>query len=321
MKPTQKRSLPVAEMFQEALRLHHANKFSEAEKLYRAILVKQPKHADALCMIGVILGQVGQIAAGIPYLEKAVAIDSTVADYHSYLADAYRSVHRPEAAIRHYRKVLELSKGHAKIHSNLGAMLESAGDMEGAIEQYNLALAIKPDAVKPHFMLADARRYDLGDPLFEKIEKLLQQPDLSVMNQAHLHFALAKMFDDCNEYEQAFKHAKIANELQPVIFHGKAMVDLVARVIKVFDVAFFKARPDFGRPSELPVFVVGTPRSGKSLTEHILSRYPGVVAVGERKDLGKAVENAPESLRTSRKYPEWIPIVDQTLSRDRKSVV
>jgi hypothetical protein len=90
---------------------------------------------------------------------------------------------------------------------------------------------------------------------------------------------------------------------------------MVARVIKVFDAAFFQARPDFGRPSELPVFVVGTPRSGKSLTEHILSRYPGVVAVGERKDLGKAVENAPESLRTSRKYPEWIPLVDQTLSR------
>src|SRR5690606_21627461 len=37
-----------------------------------------------------------------------------------------------------------------------------------------------------------------------------------------------------------------------------------------------------GNPSEVPVFIVGMPRSGTTLTEQILARHAQVLGIGER---------------------------------------
>jgi hypothetical protein len=54
-----------------------------------------------------------------------------------------------------------------------------------------------------------------------------------------------------------------------------------------------------GEVSQRPVFIVGMPRSGTSLTEQVLSRHPGIRAMGEQTILGEVLRNlivqAPES--------------------------
>jgi hypothetical protein len=52
-------------------------------------------------------------------------------------------------------------------------------------------------------------------------------------------------------------------------------------MIDVFNPAMLKALPPLGDPSDLPVFVVGMPRSGTTLIETMLSRHPDVLALGE----------------------------------------
>ena len=43
----------------------------------------------------------------------------------------------------------------------------------------------------------------------------------------------------------------------------------------------FKARRGAGDPSEVPVFIVGMPRSGTTLVEQILASHPNVFGAGE----------------------------------------
>jgi len=65
-------SLDVA--LRQAVAHHQAGRLQEAEQLYRAILQVQPRHAEANHNLGTIACQVGQHAAGLPYLQTALSI-------------------------------------------------------------------------------------------------------------------------------------------------------------------------------------------------------------------------------------------------------
>jgi protein O-GlcNAc transferase len=69
--PHQTLSLDAA--LQQAISHHQAGRLREAEQLYRAILQVQPLQAEANHNLGVIACQVGQHAAGLPYLKTAVS--------------------------------------------------------------------------------------------------------------------------------------------------------------------------------------------------------------------------------------------------------
>lgn len=54
----------------------------------------------------------------------------------------------------------------------------------------------------------------------------------------------------------------------------------------MFTPSLFAQSRDWGDPSELPVFIVGMPRSGTSLVEQIAASHPDVFGAGELRDVG-----------------------------------
>ena len=54
----------------------------------------------------------------------------------------------------------------------------------------------------------------------------------------------------------------------------------------MFDADFLATRQGFGDDSEVPVFIVGMPRSGTTLVEQIAASHPAVFGAGERDDIG-----------------------------------
>jgi hypothetical protein len=117
---------------------------------------------------------------------------------------------------------------------------------------------------------------------------------LSKDDAGGFHFILAGLCDRNGEYDRAFSHYRRANELKAQDFrqknrafdrqrHGRNIDDIIA----TFDRSFFERVSSFGLATEVPVFVVGMPRTGSTLVEQILSSHPQVVAAGERKDLGE----------------------------------
>ncbi|MFA7241735.1 MAG: tetratricopeptide repeat protein [Sulfuricellaceae bacterium] len=79
-------SLDVA--LQQAVAHHQAGRLQEAEQIYRAILDVQPNQASANHNLGVLAGQVGQHAAGLPYLQAALAADPLRGEYSLSYAGA-----------------------------------------------------------------------------------------------------------------------------------------------------------------------------------------------------------------------------------------
>jgi hypothetical protein len=105
-----------------------------------------------------------------------------------------------------------------------------------------------------------------------------------------LHFGLAQVLDARGEYAEAAEHLDRGNALQlsegrkcGQEYDPKAHEFLVTRMITVCTPDFFERVRGFGLESEIPVFIVGLPRSGTTLVEQILASHSQVFGAGEIK--------------------------------------
>jgi hypothetical protein len=73
-----------------------------------------------------------------------------------------------------------------------------------------------------------------------------------------------------------------------VRYDEAAELSSFAAIAKRFTPEAMQALQGSGDPSELPVFVVGMPRSGSTLVEQILAAHPKVLGAGELGDFGVA---------------------------------
>src|SRR5215510_3542561 len=67
-------------------------------------------------------------------------------------------------------------------------------------------------------------------------------------------------------------------------------------MIATFDPAKLKQFRRGSDRSELPIFIVGMPRSGTSLVEQILASHPQVFGAGELPDIGQMLLTLPAAL-------------------------
>ena len=104
---------------------------------------------------------------------------------------------------------------------------------------------------------------------------------------------MAKAYEDVGELDTAYKYYENAGRLQTSLTpyqHGSAVSVLAMTRDRV-------GRPtyeNFPLPrcnSDKPLFVLGMPRSGTSLTEQVLSSHPDIFGAGELKLLHRVLDN------------------------------
>src|ERR1700733_2143309 len=98
----------LEDLFQRALALHQAGQFHEAEKLYKQIVVKEPRRAEVLHFLGILAGQQGDYEAAFSWLFAALKQEPDSATFHNSLGNVYRQAGQIELAIEQYRAALQL---------------------------------------------------------------------------------------------------------------------------------------------------------------------------------------------------------------------
>ena len=142
--------------FAEALALQEAGQFAEAASLYRAILDRDPNHADSLHLLGLITAEQSDPEAGIVMIRRAMAIQPGRAVYHHSLGLGYHRLGRMEDAACEYRTAAALLPNAAEIQSNLATALRTLGRHREAIEHYRRAVALAPGRPDTWYNLANA---------------------------------------------------------------------------------------------------------------------------------------------------------------------
>jgi TolB-like protein len=160
----------------------------------------------------------------LPYLEEAVARDSTFALAWSALADAYtlgmsyralelpadEGYHRGEAAAV---RAVELDPGLAEAHAALGAArLWGAWDVEAAERSLRQALALNPNLAQAHNWLGDV--LIARARLEEALESFRRARDLDPFSPL-MHRDVARILMYLGRCEEAVSAARTALELDP----------------------------------------------------------------------------------------------------------
>lgn len=191
---------------ERALQLQQTNQVEDAIQLFKKILSRYPKQADALHGLGLCYIQKKDFIRGLNYLTQAVVQAPTIPAFHNNLANAYKVTGQLDLAKTHYLEALRLKSPYSEAHNNLGSIHYLQGDYEKAIIQFKKALRINPNLWDAHFNLANCYiKKDLFLDAKPHLENVLTlRPDhLGAINNLAILYCLLKQFDKAKPLLQA----------------------------------------------------------------------------------------------------------------------
>jgi tetratricopeptide (TPR) repeat protein len=290
----------------------------EAASSYRQALVTDPSLVDALNGLGNMLRDLGERRQAVPLFHRAIELDPLRADSHANLgavlfeihrvdealasfnqalalkpdctsallglALAFRQQRQPEAAEASCQAALAVDPNYVEAVALLGELRADRGQFAEAEVQFQRAIHLHPDYAPGYSSIATHRRMTIDDTIWLKGAQSLAAKPLPLAHAIGLQYALGKYHDDLSQYELAFDHYTQANRSSKRLGSSYDRGQLTVRVdqiIRSFDAGYMQRIGGPANGSELPVYIVGMPRSGTSLAEQILASHPSVYGAGE----------------------------------------
>jgi tetratricopeptide (TPR) repeat protein len=271
--------------------LRDLKRYDKAVARYRLILAINPRHAEAYYHLALTYIEMDREEEAIPLLRKSLALRPGMQEARLSLAGLLEEEGDIEEAVELFKEVLDKIPGHQGALNNLGNLLKTLGRMEEAKDYYNRAIEKNPAAASAYYNLSRAKKGVGDEEEIRVMEEMLDKPETGRDQKVSLHFALGKHYDDIGQFETAFHHFEQGNILdergEP--FNAAVHSAVVDRLINVFRPSFLQQRAGVGSESELPIFILGMPRSGTTLVEQILATHPDVYGAGELKYVGDLV--------------------------------
>jgi predicted TPR repeat methyltransferase len=139
-----------------ALKHHRSGRLQKAKALYRKILKVDPRNADALHMLGLLLHQQNDHEAAIRLFSRAIEYGPESTEVYTNLGSALQSCNRIDEAIAAFRQAIKINPDYALAHNNLGNALREAGEKDEAIASFRNAIGLNPNYALAHYNLGNA---------------------------------------------------------------------------------------------------------------------------------------------------------------------
>ena len=215
-----------------------------------------------------------------------------------------------DGALAHFEKAIQLNPDYGEANNHYGIALKSVGRLDDAKKQFEKTLERNEKAFGAYSNLADLQKFTPKTKLLKKMEKLMKEAeDPDTERYMALHFALGKAYDDSAQYDKAFSHFARGTKLKraKLDYKEKETQQFFEDIKAAFPASVFgKDRPWEGNPTEKPVFVLGMPRSGSTLTEQIISSHPQAFGAGEIKTLARSIGQLRSKFPNVPRYPAMI---------------
>ena len=264
----------------------------------------EPDRPDAQCSLANVVLERGDTQTAINlYLDIQKKYPEHCPAYIG-LSNAYWDDGNAEEAVSTAYQAVDLKPEDASVKVHLARILASAGDVSTANTINREALSLQPKCIPALVNLALNLRGKLPEEDAKFMEQLLASDRTRRGHQIALHFGLAHYYDGCQRYAEAATQCAQGNAqyIQHQQNRGwdydadkdaERYAQFIDQIMAHFSPDFFDRTRDMGSPSAAPVFVVGMPRSGTTLTEQILASHPLVFGAGERPFAARGFHSLP----------------------------
>jgi tetratricopeptide (TPR) repeat protein len=314
------------------------NQHAEAIPVFEAALSLDSNYVDCLNNLAMSLKEVDRIEHALGVIEHAITIDATkslsynnkgdlllrATNYEEAkaafdkaisldgnivakinLSTALKQLGDEHAARDALQEVLAQEENNSEAHNHLGVLLEQMGDTDLAATHFRLALKHTPNHASSFYQLSKLKDHPLLPQEIEKIESLLGDSQLPDIFRASLLFSLAWEYEYRKEYLKSidyFIEAQAVKARRSPYVQSDTLLH-VEKSQQVFPVTW-RASREMQDDLPVPIFIVGMPRSGTTLTEQIIASHSDITGAGEVVFASDMLRQASEM--TGKAFPESI---------------
>jgi tetratricopeptide (TPR) repeat protein len=272
--------------------LNALGRYSQAGKVLRRYLELAPDSATGWTWLGASFQFRGRFDDAEACYRRAIEQDPHSPDARSNLGKLMQAQGNPREAGECFRAALDMQPDHPQALSGMATWLDNRGCYDEALDLLNNSEGPEASADTAAIKARLLGKLDRHAEARSILERVLAEPALPREGRVQLRFTLARILDRTGDYENAMRYVDEANVLRLEDFGpdvaGKdlaALEQVVGELERCFSRSAMADFPRSGCESETPLFILGMPRSGKSLVEQILCSHPAVQGAGELTDI------------------------------------
>lgn len=239
----EKRPHEVKDLFETAYGYHVKGDYPKAEETYKQIIRLEPRHSNALNLLGTICLERGEYDNALDLIRKAVKAYPMGAMFHNNLGNVFRKMGMVQDAEKAYREALRVAPDNVAANNNLGIVLHEQGNMDGAIDYFEKAHRQDPGFAPAFYNLGrvfcEQGRIDTS--LWAYREALKINPDF---HSAYSNLLYTLHFSDTSEPEKIFnEHRNWAKTFAEPNYPANQVYDTGKDPLKTLRVGYVS--PDF----------------------------------------------------------------------------
>lgn len=311
----------ASQLISQAERVAGLGDYFAAEDLCQQVLKRNPREAEALALMGQIAYNKGLADDAEQWLDKALRIKPRMIKALLYHGLVKARQGRYADAVTSYEKILRRHPGHAYAVSGLAHALMLQGEKDRARELLQPFVDEGREDAGMAYIFATLE-INAGRPerALEITARNLGRTGLAPDARRKLHIATGKAHEKTGAYDEAFEAYTSGWKVYDIHFDARDHVARVDQTIELFTPERLARLPRAGERSDLPIFVVGMPRSGSTLVETIIDAHPRATGAGELNMVYELADKLNLRINSSLPYPACILDMVQAdadeLSRD-----
>ena len=275
-----------------AAALQGARRMPEAAQAWREIINLKPDRAESYSQLGAQLVELGLLDEALYCHDRAIALQPENPILHCGKGAALLRLYYGERAEASFRRAIEISPTSKEGWAGLSWALRLLGRFEKADECLDRLREIDPADIRAVRHVPATGGQPHGPEEIEELIALCDNPQSKANDRITAGFALGRLLHDSGRYDEAFARYSAANLLARENWPAKADSFDIDAFSTSMNALIASNTPESiaeavntGNISEMPVFIVGMPRSGTTLVEQICASHSRVLGAGERNDI------------------------------------
>ena len=293
---------------------HELNDLPNAERHARQAMALNPFNAQAHNLLGMIHLKIQHPEEAEFHFRELLLLHEPLSPISANLASAYKIMGRLDEAETFFRYCTRLDPANIDGWIGWARMEEARRDIPRARELLEKAEAVNADhpavAITRSVLLRREQRYE------EALDALDARERSDMLAQPAYQYERGEVLDRLGRYDAAFASFAIANRLVIESGRGQYEADKQAATVDKLKAFFVRDRiapivENLAPESSLgdmpkPIFIVGFPRSGTTLTEQILGSHPAISPGDELDYISRLTRLATHMTGAQSPYPECL---------------
>jgi tetratricopeptide (TPR) repeat protein len=275
-----------------AVALKGADRFQEAANAWREVITRQPDRAETYYHLASELAELGLFTEALHCHDRALALQPENVTFHCARGNVLMRLYQGDKAEAAYRRALAISSTSQLAWEGLSWALRLLGRFDEADACAEQLRKIDPADLRAIRHLPSTRQNQTGEAEIDRLTAVLDRSDASTEDRITAGFALGRLLDSAGRHDEAFSRYAAANASMRHVwprdgdgFDAKTFARHVDRLIEFSTSKQWANTAPSGNISELPVFIVGMPRSGTTLVEQICASHSRIFGAGELVDI------------------------------------